>query len=95
MHKILFDGSRQAGKVFGITAVLITLAMAFAFLVGQQLLRMGANDPQVEIIEGISEALGLGQDPEAFSSLNPTDMAKSLSPFVIIYDSQGKAVSGT
>lgn len=95
MHKILFNGSRQAGKVFGITAVSITLAIGFAFLIGQQLLRMGANDPQVEIIEGISEALGLGQDPAAFSSLNPTDIAKSLSPFVIIYDSQGKVVSGT
>lgn len=95
MHKILFRGSKEASKVFGITAVALTLSFGFAYATGQQVMRMGANDPQTEIIEGISEALNQGQDPKAFSSLNPTDLNKSLSPFVIVFDSEGKVVAGT
>ncbi len=95
MHKILFRGSKEVGKIFGIVAVAVTLVMGFAFGVGQQVMRSLANDPQVEIIESVSDALAQGQDPQAFRSLASADMAKSLSPFVIVYDESGKAVSGT
>lgn len=91
MHKI----SKEAGKVFGITAVALTLSFGFAYAIAQQSMRMGANDPQTEIIEGVIEALSQGQDPKAFASLNPTDLSKSLSPFVIVFDTEGKVVAGT
>ncbi|MBI3231698.1 MAG: hypothetical protein HYZ51_01295 [Candidatus Doudnabacteria bacterium] len=35
------------------------------------------------------------KDPKAFSSVNQTDVTKSLSPFVIIFDQEGKVVAGT
>jgi len=86
---------KESGKVFALAAVIITLIMGFAYLIGQQVLRMSANDPQVEISESVVEALSQGQDPQAFSSLNATDMATSLAPFVIVYDAEGKAIAGT
>lgn len=95
MMKKMFASSPMVWKVFGVIAVALTLAMGFAYAVGQQVFRISANDPQVEIIEGVSDALVQGQDPQAFASLNPVDMAKSLSPFVIVYDEAGKPVSGT
>ena len=86
---------KNALKVFIPVGVALTLSFGFAYGVGQQVLRGGANDPQVEITEGVSDALAQGQDPEAFSSLAPVDITKSLSPFVAVYDKDGKAVSGT
>lgn len=82
-------------KVFGLSAVILTLVMAFGFLVGQQVLRMSSDDPQISGIEGVYEALTAGQDPSAFSSLPPVDPTKSLLPFVVVFDSEGKLVGGT
>lgn len=95
MEQIFFKKSHGIGKIFAVVAVALTLAVAAAYVLVQQNMRMNANDPQVEITEGIVEALSQGQDPQAFSSLNPTDLTKSLSPFVIVYDGEGKAISGT
>lgn len=92
---LFFKKSQAVGRVFAIVAAAVTLALAFAYVLVQQSMRMNANDPQVEITEGVVEALNMGQDPKAFSSMNPTDLSKSLSPFVIVYDGEGKAISGT
>jgi len=93
-HKI--GGShKKVYREFLTLGVALTFSFGFVFLAGQQIIRMQANDPQVEIVEGVSEALNQGQDPSAFGSLNPTDIAKSLAPFVIVLDQDGKVISGT
>ena len=95
MENKLMSMSGGVGKIFVPAALVLTLSFGFAYFVGQQVLRNSANDPQVEIAEGVIEALNQGQDPEAFSSMSPTDMEKSLSPFVIVFDKDGNGVSGT
>lgn len=95
MHKTLFRGSKDAAKIFGVAAVVLTLSVGVAYGVGQQVLRSSANDPQVEITEGVADALNQGQDPQAFGSLAPVDLEKSLSPFVIVLDQDGKVIAGT
>ncbi len=61
-------------------------------VVNQQNLRMSANDPQVQIVEDTVTQLN------AHTSLSVTqvvDISHSLSPFIILYDQQGQAVSST
>jgi hypothetical protein len=81
-------------KVFLVWVGVLALSFGFAFLVGQQVLRMSANDPQTEIMASFYESLSQGQDPSLFGSIPPVDMAKDLTPFVNIYDSEGKFVAG-
>ena len=81
-------------KMFLVLASVLVLGFGFAFGVGQQVLRMGANDPQTEIIESFYETLTQGQDPSLFGSIPPVDMQKGLTPFVNIYDADGKFVAG-
>ncbi len=81
-------------KTYIILATVLVLSFGFAFVVGRQVLRMGANDPQMEIIESFYETLSQGQDPALFGSIPPVDMQKGLTPFVNIYDGEGKFVAG-
>lgn len=67
----------------------------------QQVLRQGANDPQIEMATnlvaflnkyGVTDGLLQGALTTNGSSV---DMAKSLSPFLIVYDDEGRALGST
>jgi hypothetical protein len=90
-HEMVKSGGQ---KVFLVWVGVLALSFGFAFLIGQQVLRMSANDPQTEIMASFYESLSQGQDPSLFGSIPPVDMAKDLTPFVNIYDSEGKFVAG-
>ncbi len=72
----------------------ITIIFGTIEVVAQQNIRMDANDPQIQLAQDAAVALDSGQTP---ASLTPghVDMANSLAPFVIIYDTQGRVVSGS
>jgi len=79
-------------------AVIATASSAAMFLVVQQALRMNANDPQIQMAEDAGSALARGGTystvvPE--NDVKKVDITKSLAPFLIIYDENGKAVTGT
>ncbi len=85
----------QNRKIFFIlTAFLVTLFCGLVFAISQQMLRLTANDPQVQIAQDILNSLAQGADPK---QLSPTtvDMTKATNPFVIIYDNSEKAVGTT
>lgn len=71
-------------------SVMITAFCGLVYLVVQQDMRQGANDPQIQIANDTSVALGAGQKVTPVGSV---DIARSLAPFVIIYDSQGHVMS--
>ncbi|UWZ86642.1 hypothetical protein [Occallatibacter riparius] len=79
----------------GISSV---LALAL-YLIPQQVLRNGANDPQVELATNLAARLELqgitaGLQQGAMDSKGGlVDMTRSLSPFLIVYDDQGRALS--
>ncbi len=82
-------------KIFFILiAFLVTLFSGLVFVASQQILRLTANDPQVQITQDILNSLSQGADPK---QLSPTtvDMTKATNPFVIIYDNNQKAVGTT
>lgn len=90
---------RQGENIFfeWLPLALITTFLCFiVFGSAQQILRQSAYDPQIQVAEDIS--IALAHNVPADKILPPNfiiDIASSLNTFVIIYDSQGSAVSGS
>jgi hypothetical protein len=102
----LYKGGRSFFKIMSIKSIhlfiiwclLILGISAFcllAYAVGQQDLRQSANDPQIQIAEDTAAALNVGTTITNFSVPKKVDIAKSLAPFIVIYDVQGKVLSAT
>ena len=74
-------------------AAVATIMSAIVFGAVQQDLRLSANDPQIQMAEDAADAISGGQQippPPASASI---DIAKNLSPFLAIYDDQGKVLA--
>jgi hypothetical protein len=74
----------------------VTGVCGLVYLTTQQVLRMNANDPQIQMAEDSAAALDAGETPAALLPENTVDIATSLAPFLVIYDDQGipRASSG-
>jgi hypothetical protein len=64
----------------------ITLIFGVSFAMVQQSLRMGANDPQIQLAEDGARALEGGGAPVSVVSRDIIDVSQSLAPFVIVLD---------
>jgi hypothetical protein len=76
-------------------ALIITAFCALAYLLSQQMLRLGANEPQVQWAQDTAARLSAG---EALASVVPAgtlDVGRSLAPFTIVYDDSGKVLVAT
>jgi len=76
-------------------AAALTAVFAFIYLSVQQDLRMGLNDPQIQMAEDAASALAANQPVDSLIPANTAkvDMAKSLAPFLIVYDSTGSPLA--
>lgn len=72
-----------------------TLCIGTSYLVGQQVLRQSAYDPAVQLSTDIARSMSTGQPSSSDTSGVVVDMANSLAPFTIVYDSAGTPISGT
>ena len=71
-------------------------AMSFlVYFISQQVLRQSANDPQIQIAEDIVAALSSGKQAADFNISDKINIAKSLAPYSIIYDVNGKPLAST
>lgn len=75
--------------------VLATALCGLSFVLVQQSIRQGAYDPQVQVSEEITNDLSAGRDPKSLTVSMKTDVAKSLAPYIIIFDDQGKEVASS
>jgi hypothetical protein len=76
--------------------VLIALSTGLALALNtipQQVLRQGANDPQIALAGDLAVRLESGVAPAAAIPADAVDMARSLSPFVIVYNDQGQPLA--
>jgi hypothetical protein len=75
-------------------AVVVTGLCGLVYLTAQQILRMNANDPQIQLVQDTAAALAGGTSTGDLLPTQPVDIAASLSPFLVVYDSSGKPVAG-
>ncbi|MGA9586690.1 MAG: hypothetical protein WBQ95_15255 [Terracidiphilus sp.] len=83
---LVFNALVLAGIATGVALAL--------YAIPQHVLRSGLNDPQIQLAGDIAVRLEQGTTPaDAVPSGQQIDMARSLSPFVIVYDDQGHAIA--
>jgi hypothetical protein len=66
-------------------AFVITALSGLIYLTGQQNLRQGANDPQIQISEDIASRLSGSTTIPNIPATNAIDIGKSLNTFIIAY----------
>ena len=84
---------RRALAFFLPVAVLATLCCGFVYTAVQQDLRMGANDPQLQLAEDAARALDGGAQAATLVGSAKVDVAVSLAPFMAIYDRSGTVLA--
>jgi hypothetical protein len=73
-----------------------TIIMLVAYVAIQQSYRQTADDPQIRLAEDAAAALSGGDPINALLANDPkTDMSRSLSPFMMIFDDTGRLVNST
>lgn len=75
--------------------VVITGFSGLVYGAVQQSFRQGANDPQIQLAEDTAANLDSGQPVQMDVPTRKVDVEKSLAPFVIIYDKNGKVTSSS
>ena len=78
-------------------AALSTILLGTTYAAVQQNYRQNANDPQIQIAEDAATALSDGATPASLLPSTQIDIARSLAPFIVVYDTDGTPVvtSGT
>lgn len=76
-------------------AVLAVLMCGLVYLAVQQSYRSSADDPQIQMALDARTALARGVSPSQLVPAQTIDMAESLSPYLIIYDTSGRAVASS
>ena len=76
-------------------AVVTAAFCGLAYLTVQQSLRQEANDPQIQMAEDAASALAQGPNPESLVPLSTVDIARSLAPFMIVYDDAGNVLASS
>ena len=76
-------------------AVAITGVCGLAYLTSQQMLRQGANDPQLQIAQEWAARLSQGAGTDAISNSGVVDIGSAPTTFVAAYDDAGKLVTST
>ena len=74
-------------------AAVITLLCGVFYGCVQQVFRMDANDPQIQMAEDTAQALQAGQPAAALVPANKVDIAQSLAPYLIIFDANGQPLA--
>jgi hypothetical protein len=78
------------GLVLAGLATVLSLAL---YGISQQVLRMGANDPQVQLAGDLVSQLEEGVSATDAMPSGHVDIAHSLAPFLIAYDQTGKPIA--
>src|SRR6186713_1018093 len=74
-------------------ALVITAFCGLAYLLSQQILRLGANEPQIQLAQDAAARLTAGESPAIVAPAGTLDVGRSLAPFTIVYDDLGNVVS--
>lgn len=76
-----------------VTAAVSTVLCLLVYASTQQVLRQTANDPQIQMAEDAANSLLNGTEISYVVPTSNIDISKSLSPFIIVYNKDGVAVT--
>jgi hypothetical protein len=82
-------------KVWIPLAIVTTLLCGLVYLAIQHDLRIGGNDPQIQIAEDVSRQIETGQNPLDFIPPIKVEISKSLANYIIVFDEKGKLISSS
>jgi hypothetical protein len=71
-------------------AIITAGLCGLVYLTVQQALRMGANDPQIQMAEDAASALNGGVSIDSVVPATKVEITNSLAPFIIVFDDSGK-----
>jgi hypothetical protein len=72
--------------------ITVTCLSLLVFICCQQIYRLSANDPQIQMAEDAKIYLS-GGGSYSFTDQNKTEMSQSLAPFLMLYDKDKKLIS--
>jgi hypothetical protein len=84
---------RRVIAIFLPVAAVATFATGLVYLEVQHDLRSGANEPQLQLAEDDAAALDAGADPATLVAPRKVDLARSLAPFVVVFDQAGTVLA--
>jgi hypothetical protein len=76
-------------------AVVISAFCLLVYASVQQALRNGLNDPQIQMAEDTAYALDRGTTIEALVPAEQVEMSRSLTPFIVVFDNNGKPIASS
>jgi hypothetical protein len=76
-----------------VAAAAVVIVLVYA--VQQQNLRMGANDPQVQMAEDAATRLDAGASPAAVLPTQHVDIGQSLAPYLIVFGREGQPIASS
>lgn len=76
-------------------AAVATIICLLVFVTVQQSLRIGANDPQIQMAEDAVRALERGEAIDKVLPAGKVEIERSLAPFLVLYDADGRPIAGS
>src|SRR5579859_5713261 len=82
-------------KYWLLIAIIVSGLSGLIYGVVQQEIRQGANDPQIQLAEDAATKLSNGQSAQSVVPAEKVDIAKSLAPYIIVFDATGKPIASS
>ena len=76
--------------------VIVIIGFYFSlYAVVQQVLRQGANDPQIQMAEDAASKLATGQSAQTIVPVEKVNIATSVAPFMMVFDANGTPIASS
>jgi hypothetical protein len=82
-------------KYWLLIAIIITGLSGLCYAAIQQELRLTADDPQIQMAEDAAAKLASGQQTQIVVPAEKVDIAKSLAPYIIVFDTTGNPIASS
>ncbi|MGA2911456.1 MAG: hypothetical protein ABSE17_02335 [Candidatus Levyibacteriota bacterium] len=82
-------------KIWIPLAIVTTGLCGLIYLAVQQDIRIGANDPQIQIAEDVARQISTGESPLAFIPPIKVEISESLANYIIIFDDKQKIIGSS
>lgn len=85
----------NALKIWLPLAIVATGLCGLVYLAVQRDMRIGANDPQIQIAQDVAKQISAGQNPLDFIPPIKVDVSQSLANYIVIFDNKGKIIGSS